>query len=114
MPYVVILRSLQRIAELAAKSRLPSIVLTLNFAQDGALMAYGPTQRDMHRIAATLVAKILTYLPANTAQRAVRGEGAAVEEDPRLRDAVPADRRSPECCGRAERSRTSRRRCRTG
>jgi|KBSSwiStaDraftv2_1062776.scaffolds.fasta_scaffold600281_1 putative ABC transport system substrate-binding protein len=47
------------VAAAALKSRLPSIVLTSNFAQDGALIAYGPTQRDMHRIAATLVAKIL-------------------------------------------------------
>ena len=47
------------VAAAALKSRLPSIVLTSNFAQDGALMAYGPIQRDMHRIGATLVAKIL-------------------------------------------------------
>jgi putative tryptophan/tyrosine transport system substrate-binding protein len=47
------------VAATALKSRLPSIVLTSNFAQDGALIAYGPLQRDMHRIAATLVAKIL-------------------------------------------------------
>ena len=42
------------VAAAALKSRLPSIVLTSNFAQDGALMAYGPIQRDMHRIGATL------------------------------------------------------------
>jgi ABC-type uncharacterized transport system substrate-binding protein len=47
------------VAGTALKSRLPSIVLTLNFVQDGALLGYGPIQRDMHRIAATLVAKIL-------------------------------------------------------
>jgi putative ABC transport system substrate-binding protein len=47
------------VADAALKSRLPSITLTSVFAQDGALMAYGPDQRDMHRIAATLVGKIL-------------------------------------------------------
>ena len=47
------------VAAAALKSRLPSIVLTMNFVQDGALLGYGPAQRDMHRIAATLVAKIL-------------------------------------------------------
>jgi putative ABC transport system substrate-binding protein len=34
-------------------------VLHAVFAQDGALMAYGPSQREMYRTAATLVAKIL-------------------------------------------------------
>jgi putative ABC transport system substrate-binding protein len=47
------------VADAALKSRLPSITLTSVFAQDGALMAYGTDQRDMHRIAATLVGKIL-------------------------------------------------------
>jgi putative ABC transport system substrate-binding protein len=47
------------VAASALKNRLPCIVLTANFAQDGALMAYGPSQREMHRTAATLVAKIL-------------------------------------------------------
>jgi putative ABC transport system substrate-binding protein len=47
------------VAEAAVKNRLPAIGLTLNLAKDGLLMAYGPVQRDMFRIAATLVAKIL-------------------------------------------------------
>ena len=34
-------------------------MLTPNFAQDGALTAYGPSQREMDRTAATRVAKIL-------------------------------------------------------
>jgi putative ABC transport system substrate-binding protein len=47
------------VAEAALKSRLPAIGLTLNFAKDGLLIAYGPVERDMFRIAATLVAKVL-------------------------------------------------------
>ena len=47
------------VAEAALKSRLPAIGLVPNFAKDGLLLAYGPVQRDMFRIAATLVAKIL-------------------------------------------------------
>jgi putative ABC transport system substrate-binding protein len=37
------------VAASALKNRLPCIVLTAVFAQDGALMAYGPSQREMHR-----------------------------------------------------------------
>ncbi len=47
------------VANAALKSHLPAIGLTANFAKDGLLIAYGPVQRDMYRIAATLVAKIL-------------------------------------------------------
>ena len=50
---------------------------------------------DTEDEALDLAAKLLTYLPANAAQRAVRGEGAAVDADPSLRDAVPRDRRKP-------------------
>jgi putative ABC transport system substrate-binding protein len=47
------------VADAALKSHLPAIGLTANFAKDGLLIAYGPVQRDMYRIAAGLVAKIL-------------------------------------------------------
>ena len=47
------------VAEAALKSRLPAIGLTVLFAKEGLLIAYGPVQRDMFRTAATLVAKIL-------------------------------------------------------
>ena len=47
------------VAASALKNRLPCIVLHAVFAQDGALMAYGPSQREVYRTSATLVAKIL-------------------------------------------------------
>ena len=47
------------VANVALKSRLPAISLTLNFARDGLLMSYGPVQNDAFRLAAALVAKIL-------------------------------------------------------
>ncbi len=47
------------VAEIALKSRLPAIGLASDFAKEGLLISYGPVQRDMFRIAATLVAKIL-------------------------------------------------------
>jgi putative ABC transport system substrate-binding protein len=47
------------VAEAALKSRLPAVGLVSSFAKDGLLIAYGPVQRDMFRIAATLVAKVL-------------------------------------------------------
>lgn len=50
---------------------------------------------DSEDEALDLVANVLTYLPANAARLAARGEGAAVEDDPMLRDAVPKDRRKP-------------------
>ena len=59
MPDVVILRSLQRIADLAAKSRLPSIFHITEFVDSGGLMAYGPDRSDLFRRAATYVDKIL-------------------------------------------------------
>ena len=48
-----------RIAELAAQSRLPSIYLQRQFAEAGGLMAYGPSNRDSLRRAATYVDRIL-------------------------------------------------------
>ncbi|GAA0907431.1 hypothetical protein GCM10009558_096130 [Virgisporangium aurantiacum] len=50
---------------------------------------------DTEDEALDLAATLLTYLPANATERAARGEGAAVESDPMLRDAVPKDRRKP-------------------
>jgi putative tryptophan/tyrosine transport system substrate-binding protein len=47
------------VAEAALKTRLPAIGLTVLFAKDGLLMAYGPVQQDMDRSAAALVAKVL-------------------------------------------------------
>jgi putative ABC transport system substrate-binding protein len=53
--------ALQRnqIAELAAKTRLPSIAATRNYADVGVLMSYGPNQEDIYRRLATYVDKIL-------------------------------------------------------
>ena len=48
-----------RIAELAARSRLPAIHFDRQFAEVGGLMAYGPNVPDMFRRAATYVDKIL-------------------------------------------------------
>jgi propionyl-CoA carboxylase beta chain len=50
---------------------------------------------DTEDEALALAAKVLSHLPANAASLAVRGEGAAVEIGPELRDAVPRDRRKP-------------------
>ena len=48
-----------RIAELAAKSRLPAIYGLTDHVKAGGLMAYGPNVADMYRRAATYVDKIL-------------------------------------------------------
>jgi putative ABC transport system substrate-binding protein len=48
-----------RIAELAARSRLPAIHFDQLFAEAGGLMAYGPSLPDMFRRSATFVDKIL-------------------------------------------------------
>ena len=48
-----------RIAELAARSRLPSMTLLMEHAEAGSLMAYGPSTHDNFRRAATYVDKIL-------------------------------------------------------
>ncbi len=48
-----------RIAEFAAKSRLPGIYGLTDYAKAGGLVAYGPNVADMHRQAATYVDKIL-------------------------------------------------------
>ena len=48
-----------RIAELAAKHRLPCVAWTPEFAESGCLMAYGANVVEMHRRAAVLLDKIL-------------------------------------------------------
>ena len=55
----VIATNLKRIADLAAKSRLPSIFQWSEFADAGGLVAYGPDRADLFRRAATFVDKIL-------------------------------------------------------
>ena len=49
----------KRIAELAAKDRIPSVSGTLEYTEAGGLMAYGPSFPEMYRRAATYVDKIL-------------------------------------------------------
>ena len=51
--------NLKRIADFAAKSRLPSIFQWPEFADAGGLLAYGPDRADLYRRAATYVDKIL-------------------------------------------------------
>jgi len=51
--------NLKRIADLAAKNRLPSIYHISEFADSGGLVTYGPDRSDMFRRAATYVDKIL-------------------------------------------------------
>ena len=49
-----------RIAELAARRRLPAMHMISGHAEAGDLMAYGPDYRDLYRRTAEFVAKILT------------------------------------------------------
>ena len=48
-----------RIADLAARHRLPAVYGLSDHAEAGGLMAYGPNRLDMFRRAATYVDKIL-------------------------------------------------------
>ncbi len=48
-----------RIADLAARRRLPTVSATIETAEAGGLMAYGPSVRDMFRRAAAYVDKLL-------------------------------------------------------
>jgi len=59
VPTLVSATNLKRIADLAAKSRLPSIYHRREFADSGGLIAYGVDRSDMFRRAATYVDKIL-------------------------------------------------------
>jgi ABC-type uncharacterized transport system substrate-binding protein len=49
----------RRIADLAAKNRLPAVYASREFVEAGGLMAYGPSISDMFRRAASYVGKIL-------------------------------------------------------
>ena len=49
----------QRIADLAAKNRLPTVYGSRNYVDVGGLMSYGPSFTDLHRRAASYVDKIL-------------------------------------------------------
>jgi putative ABC transport system substrate-binding protein len=59
MPDPLFAGNLKRLADLAAKSRLPSIFHLREFVDFGGLMTYGPDRSDMFRRAATYVDKIL-------------------------------------------------------
>lgn len=59
LPDPVITTNLKRIVDFAAKSRLPSIYQSSDFADAGGLMTYGPDRADLFRRAATYVDKIL-------------------------------------------------------
>ena len=59
MPSPVFLTNLKRIADFAAKNRLPSIFHIREFVDSGGLVAYGADRSDMFRRAATYVDKIL-------------------------------------------------------
>jgi putative ABC transport system substrate-binding protein len=48
-----------RLADLAAKGRLPAAYGNRESVEDGGLMSYGPSFLDLHRRAATYVDKIL-------------------------------------------------------
>ncbi|MEO6747705.1 MAG: ABC transporter substrate-binding protein [Caldimonas sp.] len=59
LPDPVISTNLKRIVDFAAKSRLPSIYQSSEFADAGGLVSYGPDRADLFRRAATYVDKIL-------------------------------------------------------
>jgi len=59
MPDPLFVSNLRRIADLAAKSRMPSIFHLREFADSGGLMTYGVDRSDMFQRAATYVDKIL-------------------------------------------------------
>jgi putative ABC transport system substrate-binding protein len=58
-PNALVIANQKRIADLAAKSRLPSIFGLREFVDSGGLMAYGPDRSDSFRCAASYVDKIL-------------------------------------------------------
>lgn len=47
------------VVDLAVKYRLPATYVSSDYVEDGGLMAYGPSQTDLARRAATYVDKIL-------------------------------------------------------
>ena len=59
MPGLLFVANLKRIADFAAKSRLPSLFHLREFADAGGLVAYGADRADLFRRAAAYVDKIL-------------------------------------------------------
>jgi putative ABC transport system substrate-binding protein len=59
LPANMFLREHRRVVELAAKHRLPAAYSSREFADDGGLMSYGPSQADLYRRAATYADRIL-------------------------------------------------------
>ena len=59
LPSPIFVVNEQRIADFAAKHRLPSMFHLREFVQAGGLLAYGPDRADLFRRAATYVDKIL-------------------------------------------------------
>jgi putative ABC transport system substrate-binding protein len=55
----VLERQRKRVADLAAKSRLPAMYFNSEFVEAGGLMSYGPDIVDLYRRAVTYVDKIL-------------------------------------------------------
>ena len=59
LPSAMFANERRRLADLAAKNRLPAVYPQRAYVDAGGLMAYGPNLADMHRRAATYVDKIL-------------------------------------------------------
>ena len=59
LPAPVLLFQRRQLADLAVKSRLPTIYGRPEYAEDGGLVFYGPSYTDLFRRAATYVGKIL-------------------------------------------------------
>jgi putative ABC transport system substrate-binding protein len=55
----ILVRHLPQLAQLATARHLPAVADRRQFADEGGLMAYGPSQTDLWRRAATYVVKIL-------------------------------------------------------
>ncbi len=63
LPAILFSAHQQRLAALAAKSRLPAIYWQRPFVEMGGLMSYGPKMADLWRRVAVLVDKILKGTP---------------------------------------------------
>ena len=59
LPSSMFISERRRLADLAAKNRLPAVYFVREFVDAGGLMAYGPNLPDLSRRAATYVDKIL-------------------------------------------------------
>jgi putative ABC transport system substrate-binding protein len=59
LPGVVFSNEVRRLADLAAKNRLPAVFSVREFVEAGGLMSYGPDFADGYRRAATYVDRIL-------------------------------------------------------